>query len=150
MLVPLWIAAAVVAVVYLPSTGAARDAFQNLPLPRDAPPVRAEALSKREFPFPLISRYVVVQHNEDGLTRGALREAADTALDVRKGRLSEEIPGLAAVVPVPNVALEPGARPTTILYYLYFRRGTDGIWGTYRFSQEHIAPRAGGRGRSSA
>ena len=143
VLVPLWIVAAVLAFVYLPSIRQTQSAEVGaLPLPKDAPALRAELLSKRDFPFPLITRNVVVLHDEDGLAPEALLEAAETARAVQQGRL-EGFDGLAAVAPVPNVVLEPGARPTTILYYLYFRREVGRVEGldlARRFATEQVAP----------
>jgi RND superfamily putative drug exporter len=146
VLVPLWIVGAVLAYHYLPSIRQTQSAEVGaLPLPKDAPALRAEALSKTNFPFPLITRYVVVLRDEDGLAPGTLTQAARTARAAQQGRL-EGLDGLAAVAPVPNVVLEPGARPTTILYYLYFRPGVNRVEAldlARRFAQRHVAPQAG-------
>ncbi len=116
VLVPMWIVGAALAFAYLPSIGQTQSAEVGaLPLPEDAPALRAEILSKTDFPFPLVTRNVVVLHDEDGLAPQSLLEAAETARAAEQGRL-RGLEGLAAVAPVPNVVLEPGARPTTILY----------------------------------
>ncbi len=68
VLVPMWIVGAALAFAYLPSIGQTQSAEVGaLPLPEDAPAVRAEILSKTDFPFPLITRNTVVLHDEDGL-----------------------------------------------------------------------------------
>ena len=141
VLVPLWIALAALAVVFLPSIGQGQSGPIGELIPEDAPAVRAETLSKQQFPFPLITRTLVVHHDEDGLPPGTLREAAQTARDVREARLSD-LPDLAAVFPLPNVVFEPGARPTTVLYYLVFRREVSGAQAFdlgRRFAGEQVA-----------
>lgn len=145
ILVPLWIALAVLAFIYLPSVERAQGGgpIGEL-LPKDSRAVQAETLSKKDFPYPLVTRTLAVAHDESGLSPEALRQAARTAQDVRQGKL--DIPGLAAVVPVPNTALEPEERLTTILYYLYFRpevnRGETRA-SAERFANAHVAPQTG-------
>ena len=145
VLVPLWIVGAVLAFLYLPSIRQTQTAeIGAVPLPKDAPALQAELLSKTRFPFPLITRYVVVQHDENGLPTETLAGAARTARAVREGGL-EGLDGLVAVAPVPDVVLEPGARPTTILYYLYFRPEVgrpEAIDLANRFAAQHVAPQA--------
>lgn len=143
LLVPLWIAGAVLAVVYLPSIEQAQSgAIGSRLIPQDAPAAEAEELSKLHFPFPLITRELIVRHDDRGLPPEALQEAAETALAVRDGQLSG-LDGLAAVVPIPNVILEPEARLTTILYYLYFRPEVypaEAYDLAQSFAQQHVAP----------
>lgn len=145
VLVPLWILGAALAYLYLPSIRQTQTAeIGAVPLPKDAPALEAELLSKTNFPFPLITRYVVVLRDEDGLSPEVLAGAARTARAVQQGRL-EGFDGLAAVAPVPNVALEPEDRPTTILYYLYFRPEVgrpQAVDLANRFAAQHVAPQA--------
>ena len=139
--------AAVLAYLYLPSVRQAQFAEAGaLALPKDVPALRAEILSKRDLPSPLITRNVVVLRNEDGLASEALVEAAETARAIRQGRL-EGFDGLAAVAPVPNVILEPEARPTTIPYYLYFRPGVNRVEGldlARRLAEEQVVSQEAG------
>ncbi|MGH3821402.1 MAG: hypothetical protein ACRDRA_00930, partial [Pseudonocardiaceae bacterium] len=128
VLVPAWVAAAVLAVLYLPPLGAGqRDAISADLLPANAPALEAELLSKEQFGVPFVGRTVVVRHARDGLPPGALSQAVQTARDVRDGRLPN-LGGLVAVIPVPDTAVKPGSvfttTPTTILYFLHFRPGT--------------------------
>lgn len=145
VLVPLWVAGAVLAFLYLPSFGvAAGGAIDALLLPEDAPAVRAEELSKQRFPFPLVTRTLVVAHDESGLPPQALLEATQTAQATQEGQLSG-LGGLAYVVPVPNVAFEPEARLTTILYYMYFRPEVNIFEAqslAQNFAQQQVAPQA--------
>ncbi|MGH3898821.1 MAG: MMPL family transporter [Pseudonocardiaceae bacterium] len=127
VLVPMWVGAAVLAVLYLPSLGDGQGgAIDNELLPADASALEAELLSKTQFSVPLVARTVVVRHQPAGLPPGAVGQAVQTARDVLDGRFPD-LRGLAAVIPVPDTALQQGsALPTTILYFLHFRPGTGG------------------------
>lgn len=142
VLVPLWVGAAVLAVLYLPSLGAGQGgAISNDLLPADASALEAELLSKTQFGVPFIGRTVVVRHEPAGLPPGAVAQAVQTARDVRDGRLPD-LRGLAAVIPVPDTALQPGSVPTTILYVLHFWPGTGGaesVEVARRFAAEYVA-----------
>ncbi|MGH3478451.1 MAG: MMPL family transporter [Nocardioidaceae bacterium] len=127
VLVPMWVGAAVLAVLYLPSLAEGQDgAIGTDLLPADASALEAELLSKTQFGgVPFVARTVVVRHEPAGLPPGAVGQAVQTARDVLDGRFPE-LPGLAAMIPVPDTALQPGSVPTTILYFLHFRPGTGG------------------------
>jgi len=121
VLVPLWVGFAVLALLFLPPLGEGQgDAIGTELLPEDSPALEAELLSKQQFPVPLITRTVVVRDAAVGLPPGALAAATQLARDIRAEGL-DDVPGLAAVIPVPNTVFEPGLQPTTILYFLYFR-----------------------------
>ncbi|MGH3976436.1 MAG: hypothetical protein ACRDS9_24420, partial [Pseudonocardiaceae bacterium] len=61
VLVPMWVGAAVLAVLYLPSLGEGqRGAIGTDLLPADASALEAELLSKTQFGVPLVARTVVV------------------------------------------------------------------------------------------
>ncbi len=142
VLVPLWVGGAVLAVLYLPSLGAGQGgAIGAQLLPTDAPALQAELLSKTQFGVPLISRTVVVRHSRTGLPSGAVAQAVQTARDVRAGRFPD-LHGLAAVIPVPDTALEPGPVSSTMFYFLHFRPGTGGAQSVElarRFAAEYVA-----------
>ncbi len=140
MLVPAWVGAAVLAVLYLPSVGEGRSGDIGALVPRDAPALEAELLSKTKFGVPLISRTVVVRHQQAGLPPGALSQAVQTARQVRDGRFPD-LRGLAGVIPVPGTVLEPGSAPTTMLYFLHFRPGIGGnesVELARRFAAEYV------------
>ncbi|MGQ0718229.1 MAG: MMPL family transporter [Pseudonocardiales bacterium] len=142
VLVPLWVGAAVLAVLYLPSLGEGQgDAIGTELIPADASALEAELLSKTQFGVPFVARTVVVRHQPAGLPPGAVGQAVQTARDVRDGRFSD-LRGLAAVIPVPDTALQPGSVPTTILYFLHFWPGTGGgesVEVARRFAAEYVA-----------
>lgn len=141
VLVPLWVGGAVLAVLYLPSLGEGQgDTIATELLPADASAVEAELLSKTQFGVPFVARTVVVRHEPAGLPPGALAQAVQTARDVQDGRLPD-LGGLAAVIPVPDTALQPGSVPTTILYFLHFWPGTGGaesVEVARRFAAEYV------------
>lgn len=126
VLVPMWVGAAVLAVLHLPSLGEGQGgAIGTELLPADASALDAELLSKTQFGIAFVGRTVVVRHEPAGLPPGAVVQAVQTARDVRDGRFPD-LRGLAAVIPVPDTALQPGPVPTTILYFLHFWPGTGG------------------------
>lgn len=142
VLVPLWVGAAMLAVLHLPSLGAGQGgAVSNDLLPADASALEAELLSKTQFGVPFIGRTIVVRHAPAGLPPGAVAQAVQTARDVQDGR-SPDLPGLAAVIPVPNTALQPGSASTTILYVLHFwpdPGGAESVEVARRFAAEYVA-----------
>ena len=141
ILVPLWVAGAVLAVLHLPSLGAGQSGAINTELlPASASALEAELLSKTRFGVPFVARTVVVRHEPAGLPPGAVGQAVQTARDVRDGRFPD-LRGLVAVIPVPDTALQPGSVPTTMLYFLHFRPGTGGaesVEVARRFAAEYV------------
>ncbi|MGH3973798.1 MAG: MMPL family transporter, partial [Pseudonocardiaceae bacterium] len=142
VLVPMWVGAAVLAVLYLPSLSEGQGGELSTELlPADASALEAELLSKTQFGFPFVGRTVVVQHNGAGLPPGAVGQAVQTARDVRDGRFPD-LSGLAAAIPVPNTAIEPGTASTTILYVLHFLPGTgsaESVEVAQRFAAEYVS-----------
>jgi putative drug exporter of the RND superfamily len=119
-----WIVAAAAATLFLPGISSS-GALGNL-LPHDSPALRAEYDATRLFGLPLVSQAVVVQRNPHGFSRQAQLHAARAAAALDQ-RHVQPVPGLAAAVPIANIAGQfPGSRErdTTILTYLYFRPGT--------------------------
>ncbi len=118
-----WVAAAVAASVWLPGLGSSKEASLGGLVPSDARALATERRSFEHFDVPLISRAVVVQRNEDGLTRAQQTRVVDRALRVSRG----EDPLLQTIVfalPVLNTAgIVPGARErgTTAVTYLYYK-----------------------------
>jgi RND superfamily putative drug exporter len=118
-----WIAAAVAAVVYLPTLEEAGDENSLLGLvPQDADALAAGRRSTELFDVPVITHTAVVQRDPQGLPRGVLERAARQADKVAGG----DDPGLrdvAGAFPIANVGgFVPGAREsgTTVVTYLFF------------------------------
>lgn len=120
-----WIAIAAAATVYLPSLG--EDAGDlGIPVPDDAPALRAEARSAELFGYPLISRTLVVQRDPAGLGGADRRQLLDRVLDVNQRR-DPALADVAAAVPLVDdlgLAAAPGQAGTTAVTYLFFRAGT--------------------------
>ncbi len=120
-----WIAIAAAATVYLPTLGT--DAGDlGIPVPDDAPALRAEARSAELFGYPLISRTLVVQRDPAGLSGTDRQELLDRVLDVNQRR-DPELADIAAAVPLVDdlgLAAAPGQAGTTAVTYLFVRPDT--------------------------
>jgi RND superfamily putative drug exporter len=119
VIVLLWLAAAVVAVVHLPALGGSGEL--DLPIPDDAAPLVAEARSAELFGAPLTARTQVLVTRPGGLTVDEQLALGDHALRVSR----RQVPGLeeiAVAVPVTSTGgLAPGATPRgddSVLTYL--------------------------------
>lgn len=119
-----WIAAAVLASLFLPSLGGS-SGIGGL-IPQGSAAVRAEYDAARLFGFPLSAQVAVVQSNPRGFTSAELLAFAHRAAAVDAGHVTG-IPGLAGALPVPNTGGVPGVRgrhSTTIITFLFFRPAT--------------------------
>jgi putative drug exporter of the RND superfamily len=128
-----WAAAVVAAVLFLPplpSSGVLSDL-----IPAGSPAAHADADAARLFGYPLEAGVAIVQRNPHGLPPSVVDKTARTALAYDR---KASIPGLLAVIPIPNSAgISPAitASPTgaagllagvrqntsTIVTYLEFR-----------------------------
>lgn len=118
VVVATWLGLAVVAPTVLPGLVEKSDDLGFVGLDNEA--VATEIRSFELFGFPLLSRTVLVQRNEDGLSPAAQAEAVLRAVGLSQGSYDAE-PILGAL-PVPNTfGLFPGAqeRGTTVLTYLF-------------------------------
>jgi putative drug exporter of the RND superfamily len=116
-----WAAGAVALTLLLPSFSSAEGAGRP-PIPDDAPAQRAERASAAQFGAPLLSRVLVVQRAQDGLSPGTVASSFALAARVSRGR-EPGFDEVAAAVPLLDVP-ELGAgreRATTIVTGLYFR-----------------------------
>ncbi|UGS33756.1 MMPL family transporter [Capillimicrobium parvum] len=117
LIVPAWIAAAVLAVLYLPAMGqgGALAGFE----PSGSRAAAVEARSAQLFGTPLIARTLVVQRDAQGLSAAAQVRALGRA---RAGR-DRALPDLRGVLPLVNArGLVPASRETgtTAISYLFF------------------------------
>ncbi len=112
-----------------------------------APPnsraIETEAASAKAFGFPILSRTVLVQHDEHGLTQAAQHRVLERAVAVAKRTLPDAGP-IAGVVPITNTA---GAFPssseqgTTALSYVLTKPGTtfrEEVAAAATFGEKHI------------
>jgi RND superfamily putative drug exporter len=119
-----WVAAAALAMLYLPSLSAA-DGVGDL-VPGHSAALRAEADATRLFRVPMSAPVAVVQADPHGLPLQVQERAARSAIAADQGG-GLQIPGLAGALPVANTAgAIPGSRhrSTTVITFLYFRPGT--------------------------
>src|SRR6478609_4276051 len=135
-----WGAACVAAVIMVPAT------TQQADLGGFAPPnskaIATERASAEAFGFPLLSRTVLVQRNESGLSVGAQERAVERAVGVAKGTIGDVGP-IAAAVPVVNVkdVFTSSEQGTTALTYIFTQPGTsfaDEVEAARTFGQQHV------------
>jgi RND superfamily putative drug exporter len=94
-----WAAAVAAAVLYLPPLSSS-GGFSDL-IPAGSPAVHADVSAARLFGYPLEAGVAIVQRDRHGLPPSAVDKAARAAIAYDR---HATIPGLAAVVPVPNGA----------------------------------------------
>src|SRR5215472_6090087 len=108
-----WAAAAVAAVLFLPPLSSS-GGFSNL-IPAGSPAAHADADAARLFGYPLEAGVAIVQRDPHGLPPSVVDKTARAALAYDR---KASIPGLLAVIPIPNSAgISPaaGASPSTRL-----------------------------------
>ncbi len=146
-----WIAAAVYAGVALPSIGSGAGGSLGALVPKNAPALKAEAISKRQFRFPVLSRTVIVVRNPHGLSPKRQGELVLLAERLSRGRV-EGFGQIAGALPVLNAF---GAAPfsrehsTTVLLYLYFRPGINSF-GRSQVARRLLAQEVGQQRGESA
>ncbi len=126
LVVPAWIAAAVLATTQLPSfTGRAPSATGGL-VPTSSKALHVEAEGASAFGTPLLSRVAVVQRDPAGLSADAQKRAVRRAVRIDRGR-DPALHSIAFALPISNAGgIFPGSREhgTTVITYLYFRPTT--------------------------
>jgi putative drug exporter of the RND superfamily len=136
-----WAGAAVAAAVWLPTATA------NAGLGRLAPPnshaIATETASAKAFGFPLLSRTVLVQRDEQGLSGAAQQRVVERAAAVAKHQVAGLGP-IVAVVPIANTAgVFPSSseKGTTALTYVFAKPGTplaEEVAAATTFGGQHI------------
>ena len=118
-----WTAAAIAAVVFLPSLEEAGDETSLIGLvPEDAASIEAGIRSAQIFSVPVITHTAVVQRNENGLSRAALRRVYRRAKRIAD-KQDPELKEIRGALPIVNArGLVPGSRETrtTAITYLFF------------------------------
>ena len=114
---------------------------------RLAPPnshaIETETTSAKAFGFPVLTRTVLVQRDERGLSEAAQQRVVQRAAAVAKGQLPGVAP-IAAVVPIANtsgVFPSSSEQSTTALTYVFTKPGTslpDEVAAATRFGRQHI------------
>jgi RND superfamily putative drug exporter len=130
LIVPAWVAGALLLTAGLPSGLGSEAAELGSLLPRSSKAVEVEEDSLRTFGFPLISRSMVVAHKDGGFDAGetaaALRFVARTD---RGGSGLKAVPFAAEGKP-----LEGGAVGDTFLVYLYDAEGDETVSASEDFA----------------
>ncbi|HEX6525532.1 MAG TPA: MMPL family transporter [Streptosporangiaceae bacterium] len=125
-----WIAALVLAVLFLPTLSSAGALSSNGLaglVPAGSAGAHAEADATRLFGFPLDPAVAVVQRNPHGMATAVTERSVRAAVAVDRGQAGPDpVPGLWFAVPLPNTAgLLPGTaeQSTTVVTFLTFHPG---------------------------
>ena len=135
-----WAAAIAAAALWLPATTQQADLGGFAPPNSNA--IATEQASAQAFGFPILSRTLLVQRNESGLSSGAQQRAVERAVGVAKGTLGDVGP-IAAAVPVINVkdVFTSAEQGTTALTYIFTKPGTTfggEVAAAKTFGQQHV------------
>ena len=126
LVVPAWIAAAVLATVSLPAfTDRPASATGGL-VPTSSGSLAVEQQGIEAFGSPLLSRVAVVQRDPNGLSLDAQKRALRRAVRIDRGH-DPAMRSVAFALPISNAAgVFPSSREqgTTVITYLYFRPAT--------------------------
>ena len=126
LVVPAWIGAAVLATAMLPSfTDRPASATGGL-VPTSSASLAVEKQGVEAFGSPLLSRVAIVQRDANGLSADAQKRALRRALRIDRGR-DTAMRSVAFALPISTAErVFPSSRErgTTVITFLYFRRGT--------------------------
>jgi putative drug exporter of the RND superfamily len=126
LVVPAWIAAAVLATASLPSfTDRPASATGGL-VPTSSGSLAVEKQGVEAFGTPLLSRIAIVQRDPDGLSLAAQRRAVRRAVRIDRGE-DTAMRSVAFALPISNAkGVFPSSRErgTTVITFLYFRSDT--------------------------
>ncbi|NYG06795.1 RND superfamily putative drug exporter [Phycicoccus badiiscoriae] len=119
-----WVAGGIAAAVWLPAS------VPNADLGGFAPPnsraIATETASAKAFGFPVLSRTMLVQHDEHGLSQAAQQRVLDRAVAVAKHQAGDVGPMVAAVPIINTQRVFPSSseQGTTALTYIFTKPGT--------------------------
>ena len=118
-----WVAAAIVASVFLPSLEDADSLPATSLVPSDSESLETTRRSSRLFPFAVGGQTAVVQRDADGLSAGAQARVVDRAVAVSTEE-DPDLEGIELALPLTNsLALLPSSREdsTTAVTFLFMR-----------------------------
>ena len=122
LVIAAWIAAAVAALLKLPSVEEAGTGAVGSLVPQGAKAIKVEKLSKTQFRFPLLSRSMIVQRNPNGLPPRVQLNDVRLAQALTRGTLPG-YPLIKGAIPLSNaLGAPPFAREhsTTAILFLFF------------------------------
>jgi putative drug exporter of the RND superfamily len=136
-----WTSGAIAAAVWLPATTANSD------LGGFAPPnsraIETETESAKAFGFPILTRTVLVQRDERGLSQAAQQRVAQRAVAVAE-RTAGDVGPIAGIVPIVNArgVFPSSEHGTTALTYVFTKPGTtfrEEVDAAGRFGRQHLS-----------
>ena len=135
-----WAIILVGAAVWLPAKSSNADLGGFAP--PDSRAIATETASAKAFGFPLLSRTLLVQRHEQGLSPAAQRRVVERAVAVAQKKAGDVDP-IAAVVPIVNTkgVIPSPENDTTALTYVFTKPGTsfgDEVDAAHRFGREQV------------
>ena len=99
-----WVAGAIYVTAVLPTIEQAQVGALGDLVPHNAPAITAEVASDRLFGFPLISRTIIVQHREKGLSAAAQAHVAARAAAIDRHQYPD-LTKIAGAIPFTNTQI---------------------------------------------
>jgi RND superfamily putative drug exporter len=136
-----WAVILVAAAVALPASTSSADLGGFAP--PDSRAIATETASAKAFGFPILSRTLLVQRDDHGLSQAAQQRAVERAVAVAKHTAGDVGP-IVAVVPIVNaegILPSSSERGTTALSYVFTKPGTsfgDEVSAAGRFGREKV------------
>jgi putative drug exporter of the RND superfamily len=142
LLIPAWIAGAVLAASLLPSIFAAQSGELGELLPESSEALSVEKQASESFGLPALSRTAVVAEDPSGLSREQVTSATSFIgrLDRSAPESGRPVRGALPLVNPTGVSLH-GAQATTLLVYVYLDPGLDQV--EQQEAVRHFADRLG-------
>lgn len=135
-----WAVLLAAAAVWLPASSASADLGGFAP--PDSRAIATETTSAKAFGFPILSRTLLVQRDEGGLSQTAQQRAVQRAVAVAQ-KTAGDIGPIVAAVPIANTkgVIPSPEHDTTVLTYIFTKPGTsfgDEVAAAQQFGSEHV------------
>ena len=135
-----WAVLLAAAAVWLPASSSSADLGGFAP--PDSRAIATETTSAKAFGFPILSRTLLVQRDEGGLSQTAQQRAVQRAVAVAQ-KTAGDIGPIVAAVPIANTkgVIPSPEHDTTVLTYIFTKPGTsfgDEVAAAQQFGSEHV------------
>lgn len=135
-----WAVLLAAAAVWLPASSSSADLGGFAP--PDSRAIATETTSAKAFGFPILSRTLLVQRDEGGLSQTAQQRAVQRAVAVAQ-KTAGDIGPIVAAVPIANTkgVIPSPEHDTTVLTYIFTKPGTsfgDEVAAAQQFGREHV------------
>ena len=135
-----WAVLLAAAAVWLPASSSSADLGGFAP--PDSRAIATETTSAKAFGFPILSRTLLVQRDEGGLSQTAQQRAVQRAVAVAQ-KTAGDIGPIVAAVPIANTkgVIPSPEHDTTVLTYIFTKPGTsfgDEVAAAQQFGRQHV------------